>query len=582
MNNPNDFNVTNFHVRLLSVMGLMGIFFMIILGRTYYLQIYNAEFYEEKAQRQHERTVTLETRRGTIYDRRGNILAVSVPVESLYSNPHRIASPKQLSRTLASRLSLPYQEVVKKLRSSKSFVWIKRKLSPTETQTIKQMDIEGLGFLNEFRRYYPADHLAGPLLGFTGIDSQGLEGLEFEYQYLLRGKMHKYVVERDGTQRTIPSPEPDIQRPNRYALHLTIDRSIQYFAEKALREGIAKSKARRGSALVMHSSTGAILAMATNPGLNPNHFQDYDRSTYINRTATTGYEPGSTFKPITVAIALEERKIQPDQIFFCEKGKYRIANKTIHDTHPYENMSVREIIQKSSNICAAKIGALLKPERFHHYIREFGFGAKTGVGLSAEATGSVLPPKRWTSVDQASISFGHGTLVSPIQLLTAINVFAAGGMLIPPYIVDHAENNQGEVFKEIRDDEEQLIAVFGQREPRKIISPHTAETVKQFMISVTESGGTAPAAAMEGYTVAGKTGTTQIFDEKTRKYSNKKHIALFAGFVPASSPVLTILIIVELPQTSPYGGTVAAPIFKEIAQRSLVLLDVYPNLTSQQ
>ncbi|MBF0238970.1 MAG: penicillin-binding protein 2 [SAR324 cluster bacterium] len=577
------FTLLTFQSRLLSVMGIIGLGFVVIIGRLFYVQIYQHTAYEERARRQYERTIAIEAQRGTIYDRRGNMLAVSVPVNSLFANPRNIDSPRVIAKSLAPLLSMANHELMQKLDSDRSFVWLQRQMHPGIAEKIEDMNIKGLGMMQEFRRYYPAQELAASLIGMTGVDSQGLGGIEYEYNKILHGKKVVYVVEKDGTRRTIPSSEPeDSGLPNQYSLHLTLDRSIQFFADTALKQGVLEAKAQRGIAIVMHSATGAILAMSTYPGFDPNNYQEYHSSFYLNLAVSAGYEPGSTIKPVTLATALEEGIIQPDQQFYCEKGMFRIANVVIHDTSSHAKMNLREIMQKSSNICAAKIGLMIPREKFHQYLQRFNFGMKTNIGVSGEATGKLLAPKKWTEVDQASISFGHGILVSPLQLISALNVFATGGIWIPPYVADYVKNRDGDVLKEIRDKDNRTLYQFGARPPHRVISQRTAEMVKDFMVAVTEKGGTAPKAAIKGYQVAGKTGTSQVFDEKTGRYSREKHIAIFGGFVPASSPVLSILVVLEHPRTSPYGGIVAAPVFHQIAKKSLVLMDVLPTgMTTQ-
>ncbi|MGK5094715.1 penicillin-binding protein 2 [Deltaproteobacteria bacterium TL4] len=576
--------IPDFKFRLLSVVCVMGLCFVIILGRVYYLQIFNSKEITEIARSQHESTVTLEAQRGTIYDRKGRMLAVSVPVDSLYANARQISNARAVANQLAPLLSMKRQGLIAKLSSKRAFIWLKRLLKPEVVRQIKALKINGLGFLREYKRFYPNSYLAGPLLGFTGMnadgnkDTKGLEGLEYEYQDLLYGRKLIYIVEKDGTHRIIPNSDTrELKNPHSYALHLTIDTAIQYYTEKYLAQGVKKAKAQRGIAIVIHSKSGQILAMASSPSFNPNHFGRYDSSSWLNGAVTFGYEPGSSFKPITLAIALENHVIQTDQTFDCENGEFRIGDRIIHDTSAHKILTLEEIIQKSSNICAAKIGLKLPPKRFYQGILRFGFGSKTGVGLSAEATGRVLSPEKWTEVDQATISYGHGLLASPIQIISAINIFANGGIWVPPYVVSHVNNEKGESFNEVRYMNDQIVFKFGPQAQHRVIQAKTAETITQYMKTVTQSGGTAEKAALSGYQVAGKTGTSQVYDAKTGKYSRNKHIAIFAGFVPASEPELTILVLLEHPRTSSYGGVVAAPVFRKIAKRALLLREVFPE-----
>lgn len=572
-NNPPRPNVYNFQIRLLSVGILVGVCFLVILGRVFYLQIWHADYYEELAKKQQQRTIEIESKRNPIYDRRGRLLATSIKVDSIHAFPPAIQFPEKTAQQLASLLKIDKEKLLKKLKAPRSFVWVKRQVNPAVSAKIKAFKINGIDFIQEYKRYYPFGNFAGPLLGFTGIDSQGLEGLEYEYQNFLKGEKKKYIVEQDGTHRIIPSVAyQNMKAPQPYSLHLTIDSSIQYFSEKALRKGLKRTQAQKGIAIVMESKTGAILALAHMPGFDPNRFQQFPRSHYLNYAVTSGYEPGSTLKLITIATALEENLIDAEQAFFCENGAFQIADQVIHDVKPYGWLTVQQIIQKSSNICSSKVGLSISKETFFDYLREFGFGSKLNIGLSAEALGKVPSSENWTSVDHASISFGHGILSSPMQLLTAINAMGTEGILIFPYIVEHIKNKEGVVIEEIKDESGKTIRQFGPRPQKKVISPKTAGLMRQFMISVTQEEGSGTLAAIPGITVAGKTGTTEVFDEQTGAYSKKDNIASFIGIVPAQDPILTILVVIESPQSSSYGGLVAAPIFREIAERSLVFL----------
>ena len=349
-----------------------------------------------------------------------------------------------------------------------------------------------------------------------------------------------------------------------------------------MRGGIARTQAKKGIAIVMETQTGAILALANVPGFDPNQYQQYPSPNYLNHAVTSGYEPGSTMKLITIAIALEENILEADQRYFCEEGSFQIADHVIKDINPHGWLTVEEIIQKSSNICSSKIGLLVSKETFYDYLKEFGFGDKVEIGLPAEAPGTVASPENWTIVDHASISFGYGILSSPLQLLTAINTIGNSGNKVLPYIIDHLENEQGESIRQTKDTTGKVIQQFGPRDKKRVLSQRTAELIKQFMISVTEAEGTGTSAAIPGVTVAGKTGTSEVIDQKTKTYSKQENIASFIGMVPAEDPLLTILIVIESPQSSSYGGVVAAPVFREIAERSLFFLGVGFTKTDQK
>ncbi|MDP6655407.1 MAG: penicillin-binding protein 2 [SAR324 cluster bacterium] len=570
------FQLYSFKTRLLTVLVAFILCFLAVLGRVFYLQILKADYYTDKAKSQHERIVTLEPRRGRILDKNGRILAVSIQLKSLFAKPGQIDSPTRAARLLSPILNTPYHKLLIELKSKSNFVWIKRKLPPDQTKQIQKLNLSGIGFIEEFRRFYPNGNFAGQLLGYTGIDSQGLEGVENKYESLLAGKPAAYIVEKEGMYRTVPLSNIPKKIPDQYALHLTIDSTIQHFAEKALRDGVIKTRADRGNVIALHSKTGAILAMASYPGFDPNRYQQYSRALQLNRATTSGYEPGSTFKMVTIAAALNEGMISPDQEFFCENGKYKIGRNMVHDTSPHGIMTLKQVLKKSSNICAAKIGMSMSPAKFHEYILRFGFGQRPNSGVAAEASGRVISPKKWQTIDHANISFGQAILVSPLQMVSAANVFANEGQWVPPYIVEHLRDNNGKKLQEIKDNNGKLIQSFGKGVRSAVVEASVAALVKEYLVSVTQQGGTAEQAAIKGYQIAGKTGTSQIYDQQMGRYSNTRYIASFVGFAPASEPLVTVLVVVEQPRTSYYGGSVAAPIFKEIVQRTLLFEDVLP------
>lgn len=567
----------SFNVRLLTVMGVVGMVLLAVLGRTFYLQILQSSNFEERARLQQQRTVRLEPRRGKILDRNGRILAVSVPVGSLYTNPSQLKQRKRVAQRLAPILKIRSRKLVAHLKSKAPFLWIKRQLTPQEVQQIQKLEIDGLKFLPEFRRYYPAGELAGALLGFTGVDSQGLGGLEYGYNRWLHGEEVAYVVEKEGMFRTRPEIREERWEFNQHTLHLTLDSTLQHIAESALRKGVERVQGKSGVAIVLHTPTGQILALANHPDFDPNRYRQYDAAQQVNAAVTYGYEPGSTFKIITVAAALNEGIITPTQEFFCEEGRFQVADKVLRDSHPHGNLEVGQVIQKSSNICAAKIGMEMKPAQFHDYITKFGFGAKTRAGLPGEAAGQVLPPEKWTRVDHATVTFGQGILASPLQVVAAINAIANEGEWRPPYVVEYAEDESGGRHTEFFDESGEVLARFGPKAPRRIIDTAIARILTRFMVSVTERGGTAAKVAIPGYKIAGKTGTSQKYDPSLGRYSNSKFWASFVGFAPAFQPVFTALVVVEEPpRPNHYGSKAAAPIFREIMQRALLLMDVAP------
>jgi len=558
--------------RVLLVAAGMLLAGVVLAGRAFDLQTIQNDTLEELARRQSQRTISVKGRRGAIADRHGRRLAVSVRAQSLYAHPARVPEPAVAAFRLSRALSLPRRHLESLLDSERAFVWLKRQLTPREVQAVRALGVEGLGMTEEYRRAYPGREAAAAVLGFTGIDGQGLEGLEYAYDYALKGDEGLRVIDTDALGRVIVRGEgPPLAAGG--SIRLTLHSGIQRIAERELERAVQLTEAVRGVAIVMDARTGELLALAHAPSFNPNAYQDYDKETYLNRAVTSGYEPGSTFKVVTVASALEEGLVRPDSLFFCENGRYEYYDSFIHDTRPHGWLSLEKVVQLSSNICAAKVGGLLPASVFHDYIKRFGFGERldlfttaAGRRLAAEAEGRVLPPEAWTPVDHAAISFGHGVLVSPLQLVTAINVIATGGELLKPILVS-----------EVRDAEGNVVARHRRTVVRRVISGDTAATVRDFMKKVVQPDGTGPHAAIPGYEVAGKTGTTEKYDIQARGYSKTRAIASFAGFVPADDPRLTLLVLVDQPRRGRSGGVVAAPVFHRIAAEALPLLGVWPD-----
>lgn len=561
-----------FRPRLGLVMVLFALALALLAGRAFDLQVLQHESLSKLAKRQTRRTIPNQGRRGTIEDRQGRPLAMSVRADSFYAHPSLIERPSQSAYRLARILDLQGDVLEEKLLSRSGFTWVKRQVTPAQSEAIRALGIQGIGSTEEYRRVYPSRFTAAPLLGFTGIDSQGLEGLEYAYDSYLRGARGYKVIERDALGRTVLGGA-DENPSGGGSIRLTIDAAIQHIAEQELSRAVTQSGAVLGVALVMRSETGEILAMAQAPGYNPNDYWAYPKETFFNRAVTSGYEPGSTLKVITAAVALEERLVQPDTLFFCENGEWQHYDSVIHDTKPHGWLGLDGIMRVSSNICAAKLGLTIPAGVFHEYLQRFGLGRRLGLfnapdgrRLAGEAEGYLLPVRKWTPVDHAAVSFGHGILVSPLQLVTAINVIATGGELLKPLLVREARNVKGEVLQR------------GRRTVlRRVLSPATARTVTGFMISAASREGTGYRASVPGHTVAGKTGTTEVYDIQARGYSKTRHIASFVGFVPADRPALTILVMVEAPSKGRYGGVVAAPVFSRIARRALPLLGVWPE-----
>ena len=552
--------------RIALILIFFTLLFGIVIGRAYQLQIIDRDRLTGIIEQQYLKYVTIPPQRGTIYDRKKEVLALSLAVPSLYARPGKIPDKKEIAETLSPILEVSYRFLLEKLTSDRPFVWLMRQISPDKAKKIEDLKLDGIGFVQESRRFYPNKELASHVLGFAGVDAEGLEGLERTYNSYLSGKPGTILVERDAHGRNIYTPAiKQVCATKGHNLQLTIDSTVQYFVEKALDDGVTKSKAQGGIAIVMDPHTGEILALAVRPTFNPNNFWDFTPSHWRNRSVTDAYEPGSTFKIFLVSAVLEEEISKPQDIFYCENGRYPLGNRIIRDVHSYGWLSLTEVIKHSSNIGACKIAENLGREKFYSYIRKFGFGSKTGIELPGETGGLLALPYRWSRIDLGNIAFGQGVATSPLQLITAFSAIANDGVMMKPHLV-----------KAIVNDRDEIIEAFPPEARETVISPGTARQVTSILKTVVEKGGTGENASIEGFSIAGKTGTAQKVDPHTRQYSRQKVTSSFMGFLPADDPQLAMLVIVDEPHGISYGGVVAAPIFKEAAHQILRYLHITP------
>jgi len=544
-------------------MYLVAFFFLAglgtILARAYQLQVLERDRLASLARAGYRGTVKLLPKRGTIYDREGHELAVSVEVESVYAHPNLVKNKTGTARQLSRTLNLDRRKTLSLLRSESSFVWIKRKITPEEVKRVKAMGLGGVGFTTETRRYYPGREIGAHLIGFAGDDNQGLEGLERTYDRVLKGPQHTLVQMRDALGRPFYMSRPTSHGPEMYDLVLTIDKDIQYKAQEALKSAVVRTKAKSGHCIVLNPETGEVLAMAVFPLFNPNIFWKYQPYQWRNRAITDSYEPGSTIKTFLLAAALDCRVVSPRTTFYCEQGEFRVANHIIHDTKGYGTLNVSDIVVFSSNIGAVKIGQILGYEKFSSYLKKFGFGSKTEIDLGGERTGFIRPAKQ-------AKDFGQGMTATSLQLAVAMAAIANGGKLMRPFVVKTVKDQSGRVVKEVKP-----------HEIRRVISPETSRKVVRILEGVVSEDGTGPLAAISGYRAAGKTGTSQKVDPRTKSYSEKDYVAIFVGFVPADNPKMVILVTVDEPKGNPYGGLVAAPAFQEVGAWALNYLRITPQ-----
>ncbi|MBI3621973.1 MAG: penicillin-binding protein 2, partial [Nitrospirae bacterium] len=552
-----------FRRRLIAVGVIMGGLSAVIGWRLVDLQVINAAPLAKRAERQQERLIPMEGERGTIYDHQGRVLAMNSEMPSLFAVPSAVGEPKVLGAELASILERPKAELVRRLSTDRAFIWLDRQTTPAQAKAALAVGGGGVGMVAESRRFYPKRSLMAHLIGFTGLDNEGLEGIELRYDPLLRGERGWRLIERDAAGRVVLSKGSGAPKRG-HDLRLTVDEVIQYETEEALDAVIQETQASSAIAIMMEPATGAILAMAVRPEFNPNRLAGLEAGQWRNRAITDLYEPGSTIKPLMLAGALEEKAIALNELFDCEQGRMMVANKPLRDHIPFGLLTPREIIQHSSNIGAAKIGMRLGAERLRGWLTAFGLGRPTGIDLKGEANGLLRPVSQWSGRSVVSHAIGQEVGVTPLQLVTGYAALANGGWMVKPHLV------------------EAVIAPDGIDRPetsqpiRRVISERTARQVRDILTAVTGPEGTGAKAALTGFSVAGKTGTAQKVNPETRQYDTHAVVSSFIGFVPAESPKFVLLVVVDEPQGLGWGGTVAAPVFRRIAEATLHYMGVMP------
>jgi cell division protein FtsI (penicillin-binding protein 3) len=538
-----------------------------IEARLVYLQVFRNADYVARAERQHNRTVAAPAKRGEILDRRGHVLAYSVDAESIYAVPSEIEQAKPAVAALCGALedctAKEREALLERFGKQRAFVYVRRQVSPDQAHRVRALELEGIGFMKESRRFYPNKELAANLVGYVGIDSEGLHGIEAAYDNLIKGRSGTVLVQTDARRHAFSR----IEKPptTGATLELTIDEYLQHLAERELAAGVEATDAQGGAAIIMDPWTGEILAMANVPTFNPNAYRQAREDARRNRAVQDLYEPGSTFKVVTASAALEEKIVRPTDPIDVSTGMIRFGARVINDDHHYGVLSFSDVIVKSSNVGAIKVGLRLGAERLGLYIRRFGFGRPISPDFPGESPGIVWDPSKLSDSALASVSMGYQVGVTPLQMATAVSSVANGGELIQPRVVRAV----------IRDGKR--IAV-----PRKVlrrtISPGTAAELTQIMEGVVNTGGTATRARLDGYTVAGKTGTAQKL--VNGRYSHTDYNTSFVGFVPSRKPVFTIIVVIDSPRVGKYGGLAAAPVFKQIADAALRHSGVPPTINA--
>ncbi|WP_297209007.1 MULTISPECIES: peptidoglycan D,D-transpeptidase FtsI family protein [Thermodesulfovibrio] len=518
------------------------------------------ETYFARAKIQQIKKEEITPKRGNIYDRKGRELAVSLEKESLFVDPLALRDYKDIEK-LKAYVKVNAHLLENSTNRNRRFIWIERKIDSHMANQIKALKIEGLGFVTEGARFYPKGFLASHVIGFVNIDEQGIEGLESYYDRYLKAQKSAKTVLRDARGKKLS--EGDLDEIKGSDLFLTIDEGLQYIVEKHLDWTVKKWQANSAIAIMMDPFTGEILALANRPTYDPNSLKSLKNPAIIrNRAITDLYEPGSTFKIVTATAALEEGIVKTNTKFDCSLGHIEVGGKKVKDAHKHGVLTFEEVIQKSSNVGTIKIAMMLGRERLYNYIKKFGFGEKTGVDLPGEISGYVRPLSRWSGTSMGAIPIGQEVGVTALQILRAYSAIANGGYLVKPYVVSEIRSPEGKiVYKAVIDRE-------------RIVSEKTAYTLREILKKVTQEGGTATTAKVEGNNVAGKTGTAQKYDPKTKRYSKDKYVSSFVGFIPAENPRIALIVVVHDPRGAHYGGVVAGPVFRAISDEAMAYLNV--------
>ena len=553
-------------LRLMLLALTISLWALVIGIRLVHLQVLGREFFEQQGTRQSERTINLDPRRGPILDRGGRPLAVSVDAESLYAVPQDVTDPRATAAALGRALSLDpaaRREVQAKLQKSRAFVWIQRKVDPSTARRVRDLQLEGIGFLAEHRRYYPQRELGAHVLGYVGLDNTGMSGVEYAFEKEIRGRAAKVVVATDARRRPVAQAE----RPSTdgSTVVLALDEAIQHVAERELERSMAETQSAAGVVVVVEPFSGEVLAMAGRPTFNPNRYSAYSSARWKNRAVSDAFEPGSIFKIVTAAAGIQENVVSPGEVLDCGQGRIEISGTVINDHAVFDHLTFAQAVAKSSDIGMIRVAQRLGRDNFARYVRDFGFGAPTGVELPGESGGLFRPPARWSALSLPSLSFGQEIGVTALQITMAAAAVANGGYLMKPIVVRRVEDAEGRTVREAKP-----VVV------RRVLEPDTVDTVTEMLRTVVLEG-TGRRAAVPGYVVAGKTGTAQKVDASGR-YSMIDHVASFVGWTPASRPALVILASLDTPRgAANQGGDVAAPLFARVAEAALRILAVPPD-----
>ena len=556
-----DTSLSGRNFRIYALAAFLCLWLVTICFRLVYLQIFRYGDFQQRAQHQQQRSFDLSPKRGIIFDRGGRELAMSIQVDSVFATPSEIPDLPNTIGLIARITKDDPRVLLADCRARKTFCWVARKADADIVDRIRALNLQGIHFQKEPKRFYPKRELAAQVLGYVGTDDQGLSGLERQFNDQLRGKPGQLMISVDARKRWFSSVEKQPESGNN--LVLTVDQNIQYIAERELDTAMADTRALAGTVIVQNPHTGEILALANRPTFNPNLRKEITVDALKDRAVSDIYEPGSTFKIVTISAGLEEKVTRPDELFDCQMGSIVINGMRIRDSKPHGVLSVSDIIAESSDVGAIKVALRLGEDRFYKYIRAFGFGQQTGIELPGETRGMTKPVNRWSKVSIGAISMGQEIGISPLQLIALISTIANDGVWIAPRIVAGTVEPQNTP---------QTIS-FQPAESRRVISSLTAAQMRQMLQGVVLHG-TGRKAILEGYSSAGKTGTGQKVDPATGAYSKTKYVASFAGFSPVNDPKVSIAVILDSPVGLHQGGQVSAPVFQRIAQQVLAYMHV--------
>jgi cell division protein FtsI (penicillin-binding protein 3) len=595
--------------RVKFLIGAIGLGFAVLIGRAAWIQIIHNNFYLQQGASRYERRIELQANRGRILDRNGEMLASSVPAPSLWAIPKDMDASTNELRALSKLLGMPLADLQKRLASSPNFVWLRRKVGDGVAEKVAALKIKGIYELRESKRQYPEGEAAAHIVGFTNIEDEGQEGIELAYQKQLSGRDGARHVIKDRLGRVVESVGDLVPAEDGQAIRLSIDAKIQFYAYQSIRDAVAQHKAKAGSVVVLDAVTGEVLALANVPSYTPDDRRNLTGAQLRNRALTDTFEPGSTMKPIVIALALETKRVTPETIIPTAPGKLTIDGSTISDSHPHGDMTVEQVIQKSSNVGTAKIAMQMQPREMWEMFTAVGLGQKPQIGFPGVVTGRLRPYKSWRRIEQVTMSYGYGLSASLFQLAHAYTIFASDGELIPISLLKREglgddRDHVSKVAKASSDDNERPVLAFktafrpgaasssvvdalpvGSDElvpvrGTRVISPATAREVRKMLNLVCGPGGTAPKAETQGYSVGGKTGTAHKVEGKG--YAGNKYRAWFVGMAPISKPRIVVAVMVDEPGNGIYfGGDVAAPVFSQVVQQTLARLGVLPDMEVQ-